>query len=90
MQDASKGPAKINRGPPWWVGRSEAKKGRGSNMFFSVFFYGVFELLSPKNAQKLDKTIEENKWIFGRFFCKNFSTRLFCKKLLLVFLKSHR
>jgi hypothetical protein len=39
------------------VGGSEAKKGPGSLLFFN----GVFELPSPKNAQKRDKKIEGGK-----------------------------
>jgi hypothetical protein len=41
------------------VGGSEAKKGLGSDLFFSIFFYRVFELSLPRNAQKRDKKIEK-------------------------------
>jgi hypothetical protein len=61
------------------VGGSEAKKGPGSDLFCLIFFYRVFELPSPRNAQKRDKTNRE-KIGFGflvELFCKNFSTRFF-------------
>jgi hypothetical protein len=70
---------KINRRPPWWVGGSEAKKGLGSDLFFRYYFYRVFKLPSPRNAQKRDKKTPRKSrfWIFGRILCKNFSTRFF-------------
>jgi hypothetical protein len=37
------------------MGGSEATKGPGSDFFFDIF-YGVFEFLLPRNAQKRDKT----------------------------------
>jgi hypothetical protein len=56
------GPQKKKNGcPPWWVGGAEAKKGLGSDLFFSIFFYRVFELPLPRNAQKRDKKKIEKK-----------------------------
>jgi hypothetical protein len=45
-------------------------------------FYRVFELPLPRNAQKREKKKSRKNrfWIFGRTFCKNFSTRLFLQK----------
>jgi hypothetical protein len=60
------------------VGGSEAKKGLGSDLIFGYFFYRVFELPSPRNAQKRDK---KNREKIG-FVRKNFSTRFFCKTFL--------
>jgi hypothetical protein len=59
------------------------KRGRGQKPKNRYFFGRAFELPSPGNAQKRDKKkIKKNWfWIFGRIFCKNFSTR---------FLNSHR
>jgi hypothetical protein len=53
-------------------GWSETKKGPGSDLFPRYLFDGVFELPSPRNAQKRDKQKSRKKrfWIFGRFFCK--------------------
>jgi hypothetical protein len=41
------------------VGGSEAKKGPASILFRHIF-YGVFELPSPRNAQKRDKNREKS------------------------------
>jgi hypothetical protein len=74
------------------VGGSEAKKGLGSDLFVSIFFYRVFELPSPRNAQKRDKKIRE-KISFGllvEFFVKTFRDDFFCKTFFVVFLNSHR
>jgi hypothetical protein len=46
------------------VGGSEAEKGLGSD-FFGDFFYRVFELPSPRNAQKRDKKKSREKVGFG-------------------------
>jgi hypothetical protein len=72
-QDAlnnSEGPPKKNRGPPWWVGGSEAKKGLGSDFVDSP------HRETPKNMIKR-KPRKNRIWIFGRFVCKHFSTRCF-------------
>jgi hypothetical protein len=62
------------------VGQStKKKKGWGQICFFSIYFYRVFELSSPRNARKRNKKNRE-KISFGflfDFFCKNFSTRFF-------------
>jgi hypothetical protein len=52
---AVKGAAKKMRdaGPPWWVGGPEAKEDQGI-FFSSIYFNGVFELPSPRNAQRRD------------------------------------
>jgi hypothetical protein len=79
---------KNRRTPTWLVGSSEAKKVPGLVSFFPRFFYRVFELPSPRNAEKRDKKIG-----FGfssRFFRKNFSTRFFFNFFVLVLLNSHR
>jgi hypothetical protein len=44
-------------------------RGCGSNMFL-MFLYGVFDLPSPRNAQKCDNKIEK-KTVFG-LFCRFF------------------
>jgi hypothetical protein len=62
-----------------WVGGSEAKKGLGSDFFPRYFFYRVFELPSPRNAQKRDKK-KSRKNRFG----------IFCQMFFVVFLNSHR
>ena len=47
--------------------------------FVCDIFYRVFELPSPRNAQKRDtKSRKKWFWIFRLIFCKNFSTRFFC------------
>jgi hypothetical protein len=43
-----------SKGPPKKKSWSEAKKDLGQIHFFDIF-YGVFELPSPRNAQKRDK-----------------------------------
>jgi hypothetical protein len=48
------------------VGGSEAKKGAGSDLFFRYFFNGVFELPSPRSAQKRDQN-KSRKNGFGFF-----------------------
>jgi hypothetical protein len=73
------------------VGGSEAKKGLGSDLFF-VTFYRVFELPSPRNAQKRDKQNRERIG-FGflvEFFVKTFRHDFFCKTFFVVLLNSHR
>jgi hypothetical protein len=68
---ARAGPPKKSRWPPWWEGMSEAKKGLGSDLFFfRYFFYRVFELPSPSNAQKRDKKKFEKKSVLD--FWPNF------------------
>jgi hypothetical protein len=64
------------------VGGSEYEKGLGSEK--GILFYRVFKLPSPRNAQKRDKKKSRKNrfWVFGRFFCKNFSTRCFLQKVL--------
>jgi hypothetical protein len=77
-----KGPAKKKVGDPrgGWVDQYE--KGMGSNYIFRIF-YRVFELPSPRNAQKRDKRKSKRNrffWIFGRIFCV-FSTRCFLQNV---------
>jgi hypothetical protein len=55
------------------VGGSEAKKGPGSDLFLDIL-YPVFELPSPRDAQKLDKANREK---IGLFFWPNFLLKLF-------------
>jgi hypothetical protein len=57
-----------------------------------MFFYRVFELPSPRNAQKRDKKNQE-KLGFGflvDFFVKTFRHDVFCKTYFCVFFISHR
>jgi hypothetical protein len=65
------------------VGGPEYEK--GIVRFILDFFNRVFELPSPRNAQKRDlKNREKNRfWIFGRMFCKSFSTRCFLQNVVL-------
>jgi hypothetical protein len=77
-----------------WVGQ-RPKKGQGRIFFLDncFIFYRVFELPSPRNAQKRDKTksLKKNRfWIFGQFFVKTFQHDFFCKTFFVVFLNSHR
>jgi hypothetical protein len=68
---------------PWWVSGSEAKKGPGPNTFWGYFLDCVFELLSPRNAQKRDKKTPRKKSDFS--VKKNvFKTK--CKVFRSVFL----
>jgi hypothetical protein len=89
---SNEGPAKQKKCDPrgGWVGQSTKK---GWVRFFSIFFYRVFKLPSPGNAQKRDKQIEE-KIGFGflvDFFVNTFRhVFFFCKTFLVVFLNSHR
>jgi hypothetical protein len=68
------------------VGSSEAKKVPGLVGFFLRFFYRVFELPSPRNAQKRDKKKSRKNqfWIFLSIFLKNFSTQFFGKTFSVV------
>jgi hypothetical protein len=85
------GAGKNKTGDPrgGWVGQS-TKKGWGQIflvIFLVIFFFTrVFDLPSPRNAQKRDKKVEKKIGfgflVFGRFFCKNFSTRSFAKRFL--------
>jgi hypothetical protein len=65
------------------VGQSVRARKRDEVSFSPIFFIRFFELPSPKNARKRDKKKSRKKksifWIriFGRIFCKNFSTRCF-------------
>jgi hypothetical protein len=69
-----------------WV---RGQKGNMVKYFPPKYFYGVFELPLPRNAQKRDKTIEKNPALdFGRFFCKTNSTWIFGKKFCMVCLNS--
>jgi hypothetical protein len=60
MLHGAQGASKKQIGDPrgGWVGGSEAKIGPGSD-FPTIFFYCVFELPSPRNAQKRDKQNRE-------------------------------
>jgi hypothetical protein len=75
-----KGPAsKTKSVTPLVGGWVKVRKRDGVRYFFSVLFYRVFELPSPRNAQKRDEQKSRKKRfrICGRFFCTNFSTRCF-------------
>jgi hypothetical protein len=66
------GAAKKNhRGPPWWVGGSEAKTGPGSARvrFFSVFFKTVF-LTSPHRETQRPGLICRATLIWCRGICR--------------------
>jgi hypothetical protein len=54
--------------------------------FFSRFYYSVFKLPSPRNAQKRDKKKSRKNrfWIFLSTFLKNFSTQIFGKTFSVV------
>jgi hypothetical protein len=74
------------------VGGSEYEKGMGSDLFFRYFVYRVFELPSPRNAQKGENK-NRGKIGFGflvEFFAKTFPHDFFCKTFFVVFLNSHR
>jgi hypothetical protein len=62
-----KGPPQKKR-PPWWVGRSEAKKGPGSDLF--RFCFMVF-LISP-HRETPKNVIKENREKVGLGFSKRF------------------
>jgi hypothetical protein len=67
----------------WFLGGQ--KSTRVGQIFFGDFFYRVFELPSPRNAQKRDKKKIEKQSVWDflvDFFVKNFSTRFFCKTFL--------
>jgi hypothetical protein len=88
----TKGPLKQNnRGPPWWVGGSNAKKGPGSDFFWEIF-YRVFLLPhqeTPKNVIKKEQ--EKNGFGFlVDFFVKTYQHDFFCKTFFVVFLNSYR
>jgi hypothetical protein len=53
----------------WFLG---GQKSTRAGQFFLFIFDRVFELPSPRNAQKLDKTKTRTNrfWIFWSFFCK--------------------
>jgi hypothetical protein len=71
-----RGTQKINlRTLGWLVGSSEAKKVPG----LVRFFYRVFELPSPRNPQKRDKTKSRKNrfWVFVDVFVKTFRHDLF-------------
>jgi hypothetical protein len=93
-------PARVRQKKKWvtpvvggWVA---GKKRTRVRFIFSIFFYRVFELPSPRNAQKRDNKIEKSGfWIFGRIFCKSFWTRfvlqnVFCSVFELPSLRNTR
>jgi hypothetical protein len=80
---------KTRRAPTWLVGSSEAKKVPGL-VKKSEIFCRVFELPSPRNAQKRDKQNREKTGFFLSIVLKNFSKRFFWKTFFVVFLNSHR
>jgi hypothetical protein len=89
----TKGPPKNQKknGDPCggWVGLRQ-KKDQGPIYFFDIFC-GVFELPSPRNAQKRDKQNRE-KVVLGflvDFFVKTFRHD-FLQKIFIVFLNFHR
>jgi hypothetical protein len=79
---------------PWggWLVPRRPKKYQGWSFFFVRFFYRVFELPSPRNAQKRDKRNREKMGFgfFVDFFAKTFRHDFFCKTFFVVFLDSHR
>jgi hypothetical protein len=61
-----------------WVGQS-TKKDWGQIYFFDIFlivFLSFPHRETPKNVIK-KQSRKSRFWIFGRIFCKNFSTRFF-------------
>ena len=65
-----KGHSKKKSDGPWggWLVPRRPKKYQGWSDFFSRFFYRVFELPSPRNAQKrAKKKSEKKKWGVGWF-----------------------
>jgi hypothetical protein len=89
----SKGPPIKNKSvTPVVGGWVRGQKRTRVRFIFSIFFYRVFELPSPRNAQKHDKQKSRKSrfWTFGRIFGKSFSTRFFCNTFFVVFLNSHR
>jgi hypothetical protein len=71
------------------------KKDQGQIYFpdiFLIVFLNSPHRETPKKVQKREKKKSRKSrfWIFGRTFCKNFSTRFFCKTFFVVFLNSHR
>jgi hypothetical protein len=65
-----------------WVGQ----------IYFCDMCYRVFELPSPRNAQKRDKTKPRKNqfWIFGRIFVKTFRHDVFCFAFELSSLRNTR
>jgi hypothetical protein len=89
---AVKGPAICFSVTPVVGGWVRVRNRDRVRFIFSMFFYRVVELLSPRNAQKRDKQIEK-KIGFGflvEFFVKTFRHDFFCKTFFVVFLNSHR
>jgi hypothetical protein len=85
------GPSRVGptAAPAATSSQSEAKnqKRTGVRFIFSIFFYRVFELTSPRNAQKRDKTNRE-KIGFGvllEFFVNAFRHDFFVKHFGCVF-----
>jgi hypothetical protein len=77
-------PGKKKFGAPV-VGGSEHEKGLGSGLFFSIFFYRVFELPSSRSAQKRDKQKFEKISVLGFwsiFLLKLFDTIVFANRFL--------
>jgi hypothetical protein len=90
----ARGTPKKNDGP-WggWLVPRRPKKYQGWSKQIARFFYRVFELPSPRNAQKRDKKNREKKWVLdflSIFLQKLFDTSFFCKTFFVVFLDSHR
>jgi hypothetical protein len=85
---------KTNPGTPVVGGWIRVRKSDGVGFIFSIFFCRcrVFELPSPRNAQKRDKKNRE-KIGFGflvEFFVKTFRHDVFCNFFWCVFLNSRR
>jgi hypothetical protein len=80
---ANWGRKKKMAGTPVVVGGVRVRKRTRVRFIFSIFLYRVFELPSSRNAQKRDKQNSRKSrfWIFGRIFCKNFSTRFFLQNV---------
>jgi hypothetical protein len=77
-----------------WVGQRTKKD--QVKFIFRFILFGVFELPSPRNAQKKRDKTNRQKIGLGFFFAvsikfgKNFSTRFFCTTFFVVLLNSHR
>jgi hypothetical protein len=86
-----RGQNKPKTGTPVVGGWVRALKRDGFRFIFSIFcivFSNSPHRETPKNVIKQNQ--ENRFWIFGRIFCKNFSTRFVLQNVFCMFLNSHR
>jgi hypothetical protein len=72
----------------WFLGGQKPKKVPRLVNFFCEIFFRVFELPSPRNTQKREKTKSRKKWVLdflSIFLQKLFDTIFFVKRFLLCF-----